>query len=75
MSETMQVLLQQVAERFDKKIDDISPETTLESLEVDSLGKIELLFDLEDHFKVRIPNEAYELITLQDVADLIDSVK
>ena len=75
MSETMQVLLQQVAERFDKNIDDISPEMTLESLEVDSLGKIELLFDLEDHFKVRIPNEAYKLITLQDVADLIDSVK
>jgi acyl carrier protein len=75
MSETMQVLLQQVAERFDKNIDDISPATTLESLEVDSLGKIELLFDLEDHFKVRIPNEAYKLITLQDVADLIDSVK
>ena len=75
MSETMQVLLQQVAERFDKNIDEISPETTLETLEVDSLGKIELLFDLEDHFKVRIPNEAYKLITLQDVADLIDSVK
>ncbi len=75
MSDTINILIQQVAERFDKNIDDISSETTLESLEVDSLGKIELLFDLEDHFKVRIPNEAYKLITLQDVADLIDSVK
>ena len=50
MSDTINILIQQVAERFDKNIDDISSETTLESLEVDSLGKIELLFDLEDHF-------------------------
>lgn len=75
MSETMKILLQQVADRFDKNIDDISPDMTLESLEIDSLGKIELLFDLEDHFKVRIPNETINLTTLQDVADLIDYAK
>ncbi len=75
MSDTINILIQQVAERFDKNINELSPDMTLESLGVDSLGKIELLFDLEDHFKVRIPNEAYKLITLQDVADLIDSVK
>ncbi|WP_255562707.1 acyl carrier protein [Polynucleobacter sp. AP-Melu-500A-A1] len=75
MSNTMNVLLQQVAERFDKNIDEIGPETSLESLGVDSLGKIELLFDLEDHFEVRLPNEDFKVVTLQDVADLIDSAK
>jgi acyl carrier protein len=75
MSDTMNVLLQQVAERFDKNIDEIGPETSLESLGVDSLGKIELLFDLEDHFEVHLPNEDFKVVTLQDVANLIDSAK
>ena len=78
MSDTINILIQQVAERFDKNIDELGPDTTLESLGVDSLGKIELLFDLEDHFEIRLPNENNEnfnLTTLRDVAVLIDSAK
>ena len=78
MSDTINILIQQVAERFDKNINELSPDTTLESLGVDSLGKIESLFDLEDHFKVRLPNENndnFNISTLSDVAALIDSAK
>jgi acyl carrier protein len=75
MSDTINALLHQVAERFDRNINEIGPETTLESLGVDSLGKIELLFDLEDYFEVRLPNEDFKVTTIQEVANLIDSVK
>ena len=78
MSDTINILIQQVAARFDKNINELSPDTTLESLGVDSLGKIELLFDLEDHFEIRLPNENNEnftITTLRDVAKLIDSAK
>lgn len=75
MSTTLQALLKLVADKFDKNIDDLSPDTTLESLGVDSLGKIELIFDLEDHFRVRIPNEDAKVDTLGEVAALIDSAK
>ncbi|WP_162784959.1 acyl carrier protein [Polynucleobacter necessarius] len=47
-----------------KNIDDLSADTTLESLGIDSLGKIELIFDLEDHCRVRIPNEDAKVDTL-----------
>ena len=72
---TIATLLELVAEKFDKNPADLSPETTLESLGIDSLGKIELIFDLEDHFRVRIPNEDAKVDTLADVAALIDSAK
>jgi acyl carrier protein len=78
MSDTINILIQQVAARFDKNINELSPDTTLESLGVDSLGKIELLFDLEDHFEIRLPNENndhFNISTLSDVAALIDSAK
>lgn len=72
---TISALLDLVAEKFDKNLDELSPDTTLESLGIDSLGKIELIFDLEDHFRVRIPNEDAKVDTLGDVAALIDSAK
>jgi acyl carrier protein len=73
MSDTLNTLCELVAERFGKKIEELSPETTLDSLGIDSLGKIELIFDLEDHFKVRIPNENTKIETLAEVAMLLDT--
>ena len=75
MSNTLNALIQLVSEKFDKRIDELGPDTTLESLGVDSLGKIELIFDLEDHFKVRIPNEDATVDTLAEVAALLDTAK
>lgn len=75
MSSTISALYQQISERFGKNVEELVPDTTLESLGIDSLEKIELIFDLEDHFKVRIPNENVKIETLQDVANLIDSAR
>jgi len=75
MSNTLDTLITLVSQKFDKKIEELGPDTTLESLGVDSLGKIELIFDLEDHFKVRIPNEDAKVDTLAEVAALLDTAK
>lgn len=75
MTNTLHALIELVSEKFDRKIDELGPDTTLESLGVDSLGKIELIFDLEDHFKVRIPNEDAKVDTLAEVAALLDTAK
>lgn len=72
---TISALLELAAEKFDKNLDELTPETTLESLGIDSLGKIELIFDLEDHFRVRVLNEDAKVDTLADVAALIDSAQ
>jgi acyl carrier protein len=46
-------------------------ETTLDSLGIDSLAKMELLFRLEDEYKITIPNDDINVNTLQEVLDLV----
>ena len=51
----------------------ITAESTLESLTLDSLDKITLLFELEDRFGVSIPDD--EARSLATVGDIIESIR
>ena len=46
----------------------------LEALGIDSLGTAELLFTIEDEFKVSLPAEMVEITTLGDVVSFIDGL-
>ena len=49
----------------------LQPDTTLESLDIDSLRMIEILFSIEDEFKITVPAEQGELRTrLKTIGDL-----
>ncbi|MES2104934.1 MAG: phosphopantetheine-binding protein [Pseudomonadota bacterium] len=61
-----------LAERLDINIDTIQPDTRLESLGADSLTVIELIFDLEDEFDIKVGDERPDLVVVQDIADQID---
>ena len=56
----------------------LQAEATLEGLEIDSLRMIEILFCVEDEFKVSVPAEQGELRaklrTLGDLAEYIDAL-
>ena len=57
----------------------ISPEllqidTPLEVLGIDSLGMAELLFFIEDEFKVKLPVDPVELLTIKDVIHYVDEL-
>ena len=52
----------------------LSPDATLESLGLDSLGVAELLFNVEDEFKIRLPAEPVQLPTLGHVVEFIDAL-
>lgn len=57
--------------------DRITPETTLEGLGLDSLDLIELLFEVEEQFDIRVPQDgaaALKLATVQNIVDSIDQV-
>lgn len=45
--------------------------TTLDSLGIDSLAKMELVFQLEDQYKITIPNDDIAVSTLQEVLDFV----
>ncbi|MDD4927839.1 MAG: phosphopantetheine-binding protein [Gallionella sp.] len=63
-----------MVEQFDLKIENLTPDATLESLGLDSLSVIEFMFNIEDEFKIKLPDERVEIKTLQDVINLVDSI-
>jgi acyl carrier protein len=55
------------------------PEATLESLQIDSLRMIEILFSIEDEFGISVPDEASQEMkagvkTLGDLARRLDAL-
>jgi acyl carrier protein len=67
--ETMQELLQ---ERLGIDKEKVSPEASLEDLGIDSLMQIELLFDFEDKFKVKIPDTSTRPTTIGELLKIIE---
>ena len=63
-----------MVEQFDLKIEDLTPEATLESLGLDSLSVIEFMFNLEDELNIKMSDERVEIKTLQDVTTLVDKL-
>jgi acyl carrier protein len=64
-----------LAKKYSLAPDAITPESTLESLGLDSLDLIELLFDVEDEFGIRIPQDGGAALKTATIQDIIDSVQ
>ena len=58
--------------KFDFNVEELKPETTLEYLGLDSLDKIEFMFDIENEFKIKIPDEEFKVTTIQDMVDAVN---
>ena len=69
---TLERLKRLFINKFDFNIDELKPTTTLELLGLDSLDKIEFMFDIENEFKIKIPDEEFKVTTIQDMVDAID---
>jgi acyl carrier protein len=54
--------------------DRLTPDAPLESLGIDSLGTVELLWTVEDAFKIKLPQDPVTLRTLGDVVRFIDEL-
>ena len=53
--------------------EDISPESTFESLGIDSLDIVEMIMDLESELGIELDMEDQKIATFQELADFIDS--
>ena len=53
--------------------DDITPESTFESLGIDSLDVVEMIMDLESDLGVELELEDQKITTFQELADFIES--
>ncbi|TCT10200.1 acyl carrier protein [Paralcaligenes ureilyticus] len=52
----------------------LAPQARLEDIGIDSLGVMELLFQIEDAFQIQVPSHQVSLLTVQDVVNYIDEL-
>jgi acyl carrier protein len=69
---TLERLKKLFIDRFDFNVEELKPKTTLEDLGLDSLDKIEFMFDIEKEFHIKIPDEEFKVTTIQDMVDAVD---
>ena len=69
---TLERLQKIIVKNFELKPEDLKANASLESLGLDSMSTIDLLFSIEDEFNIQIPREPVELKTIQGVVDYID---
>ena len=66
-------LVSYAAKQLDLNPDDITPESTFESLGVDSLDIVEMIMDLESELGVELEMEDQKITTFGELAEFIDS--
>ena len=69
---TLERLKKLFINKFDFNIEELKPDTTLEHLGLDSLDKIEFMFDIENEFNIKIPDQEFKVITIQDIVEAVD---
>ena len=66
-------LVNYAAKQLELDIDQITPDSTFESLGIDSLDVVEMIMDLETELGVELEMEDQKIATFQELADFIDS--
>ena len=61
------------AEHLELDPSEITPESTFESLGIDSLDIVEMIMDLESELGVELEMEDQKIATFQELADFIES--
>ena len=73
--DTFDTLRTIIANKFEKDSATITPDSTFESLEIDSLDTFDIIFEAEEKFGIKVPNEEVAIKTVQDVVTLIDRLR
>ena len=72
---TLETLRGMIADKFEVVPEHIQPETTLETLGLDSLAVFDLIFDIESAFEIKVSNDEVKIVTVQDVVSMIDRLR
>ncbi len=66
-------LVDYISRQMDIDAAEIKPDSTFESLGIDSLDIVEMVMDLESELGVELEMEDQKITTLQELADFIES--
>ena len=74
--DTLARVQQRVAAYLKIPIERVEADASLEDLGLDSMGALELVFELEEEFHIAVPNErAREFTTVRVVCDGIEAIQ
>lgn len=71
LDEVSQALAAMIADKMDIDVASINADSNLQELGLDSLDTFDIIFNAEDHFKIKVPNDQINISTLHDVATLV----
>ena len=66
-------LAKYASKQLELDIDEITPDSTFESLGIDSLDVVEMIMDLETELGVELEMEDQKITTFQELADFIEN--
>ena len=61
------------AKQLEIDVADIHPESTFESLGIDSLDVVEMIMDLESELGIELDMEDQKITTFQELADFVET--
>lgn len=71
---TLERLSRILVQRYRLEPARLTPEQRLDSLGIDSLGMVEMLFFIEEEFHVRLPSDGVTFATLGEAAKYVDGL-
>ena len=71
---TLQTVQKLIATELEIDPEALDPGRPLDELGIDSLSVMECLFKIEDEFKISVAGTSLAMRTLQDIADMVDSL-
>ena len=71
LEEISTVLAKMIADKMGIDVTTITPSSNLTELGLDSLDTFDVIFNAEDHFKIKVPNDQVNIEALQDVTALV----
>ena len=75
MTTTLEAVREILVKKYSLPSESIKPEATLDSLKLDSLDLVETLFEVEDEFHIRVPQDGsinLKIATVQDIVDIVN---
>lgn len=75
MTTTMERLQRILETKFSVPPAKVVPEAQFESLGLDSLDLIEVLFEVEEEFNIRVPQDGSQALRAATVQSIVDSIE
>lgn len=72
---TLKLIKEYVERHVDNPPENLTLESRLDGIGVDSMAMLELMFELEDKYGIRLPNDAAKPETVGQLVELVEKFK